>query len=290
MSDMRIFVALWVALGVPGVSALFQDRVVAWSAPKASRDVVDRLNALRQASGLAVVQLDEDLSRGCDRHARYLARNEREPSTQGLGAHDEKKELAGWSEEGELAASRSVIAWQPPGAAVEDFMASLFHRVPLLSPALVRIGVGHASGGRWRDITVIDIMGGLDGRDLKGASPVLCPAPDAMGVSARFAPELPDPTGGVADQAGIAITVTWFDPTATITDVKITLLTQTNSLEGLSSSPDAPACADHARKNRNTVCFIPKRALASNTRYSASVSCLVNGEPWRRQWSFTTGP
>lgn len=103
----------------------------------------DQLNDLRKRAGLQPVELDERLSRGCQSHAKYVVRNLDHPKLAGLGIHDEDESLPGYSAEGARAGRRSVIAQQSePGDSVANWMATLYHRVPLLDPAIRRIGWG----------------------------------------------------------------------------------------------------------------------------------------------------
>jgi uncharacterized protein YkwD len=113
---------------------------------------VAQVNAARKNAGLKPVHLDVELSRGCQSHARYLALNHRRVGAQGLNVHREDTDLPGASREGVQAAKESVIALVlDPQSCVENWMATLYHRVPLLEPNLERVGFGHAriDGHKW---------------------------------------------------------------------------------------------------------------------------------------------
>src|SRR6478736_5016419 len=77
----------------------------------ATRPVVEKINAFRRLAGLQPVELDEGLSRACRLHAQYLVANRADPKAQGLGAHTELQELAGYTAEGQKAAKASNISW-----------------------------------------------------------------------------------------------------------------------------------------------------------------------------------
>jgi uncharacterized protein YkwD len=114
--------------------------------------IVARLNAVRKAAGLPMVRLDAELSRACQSHARYLALNHHRPAAQGMAVHRQVAELPGASLFGARAAKESVIAVMlDPQKCVENWMATLYHRIPLLRPDLERIGFGHAriQGHKW---------------------------------------------------------------------------------------------------------------------------------------------
>lgn len=114
--------------------------------------LVTRLNAARKAAGLPAVRLDAELSRGCQSHARYLSLNQKRGAAHGLAVHRQDTELPGASPEGAQAAKESVIAVVlDPESCVEDWLATLYHRVPLLTTDLERVGFGHAriDGRKW---------------------------------------------------------------------------------------------------------------------------------------------
>ncbi len=123
--------------------------------------ILARVNAARKAAGLSLVRLDRELTRGCQSHAHYLALNHRRPEAQGMGMHRQSAELPGTTPEGERAAKKSVIAVVlDPQTCVENWMATLYHRIPILTPNLERIGFGHAriQGQKW--VCVLDTGNG----------------------------------------------------------------------------------------------------------------------------------
>ena len=68
------------------------------------RAVLNRLNVHRKLVGIGPVTLDAALSEGCIAHARYLVRNQGNPSLNGLGVHGESSNLPGYSKSGATAA------------------------------------------------------------------------------------------------------------------------------------------------------------------------------------------
>ena len=103
------------------------------------------LNVYRHTVGLPPAALDAELSKGCRSHAVYLVKNIDRPAVQGLGMHEEDASLPGATPEGRRAGKRSVITVEPEAdAAVDGWMNTLYHRVPLLNPDLKKIGYGCA--------------------------------------------------------------------------------------------------------------------------------------------------
>jgi uncharacterized protein YkwD len=123
--------------------------------------ILKAINTSRETAGLPPVELDAALSRGCLRHARYVVRNFDHPSVQGLGVHDEDPKLPGYTPEGRKAAQAAVIAsLDPPQESVEWWMASFYHRIPILDPDLKRVGFGFALQPDHNWITVLDTGSG----------------------------------------------------------------------------------------------------------------------------------
>jgi uncharacterized protein YkwD len=128
---------------------------------KAAVERLAEVNAYRKACGLKPVVLDEKLSAACRAHARYLVRNWKAPAVKGLGVHKEDMNLPGATPEGARAAGRSVIADSfDVNRVVTDWMGTLYHRIPLISPDLQKIGYGQAQipSGNWAP--VLDARGG----------------------------------------------------------------------------------------------------------------------------------
>jgi hypothetical protein len=247
--------------------------------------VVERLNLHRKAAGLEPVAIDPALSRGCAAHAEYLVKNADHPSTRGLGLHSEDPKLPGYSKDGERAGKASVIFLGLEGeAAVEGWMASLLHRLPLLQARLKKVGYGVARGGPAKVTVVLDALNGLGpGKD---APVVVYPADGQADVPLRFFPEIPDPLPDSADKkAGYPVTA-MFSEGALVKDAKASLKDAAgNEVPCWLSSPEKPAAADY---QRNTVGLIPKQPLRPSTAYTVAVAAVVRGKPWLRTWTFTT--
>ncbi len=258
--------------------------------PETPGKILARLNDHRRLAGLAPVALDADLSKGCRAHAHYLARNADHASTERLGVHEETPKLPGYSDEGRQAGKASVITLGhvDPLGAVDGWMATFYHRVPLLAPGLKRIGFGHTRhGGGW--ITVLDTSRGRE----RGAAAdvVLYPAPGQKGVPLAFpSDEEPNPipedrTG----RAGYPVTAT-FPAGSKVTGARFTLEDASGrEVPVWFSSPEKPANPRHARQQGTTVCLIAKKPLRPATAYTVRGAGAMDGRPWTRTWVFTTG-
>jgi uncharacterized protein YkwD len=138
----------------------FQTMSEQYEEPAVVRQLLADLNAARKAAGLKPVAYDRDLSKACKLHAWYLQENLNHPKVRGVGVHTEDDSLKGYTKEGARVAKGAVIAVLPnPKSAVKTWLATLYHRIPLLSPSLKRIGYAqerHADGY----IQVLDIARG----------------------------------------------------------------------------------------------------------------------------------
>ena len=254
--------------------------------PLAPKDLLAALNAARLRSGLPAVRLTPALSRGCDLHALYLAKND----GRGLSGHDEDPQAPGYSEEGARAGKRSVISpfagHDSPLEAFDSLMATLYHRVSVLSPALTDVGVGWAWRRDGLGYLVIDVGNTMGKPDAK-LWPVLYPAPGQVDVPVDFglgAREVPNPLPEGVDQAGYPVTVQLPERVEKILGLEFALVEGDRELPGYLSTPDRPARKDWPQPG--VVAFIPREKLKRGTSYLVRVRAR---EPaLAREWTFRT--
>jgi hypothetical protein len=244
---------------------------------------LDLLNRARRACGLEPVRISVELSDGCRRHARYLVLNKGNPLIAGLKAHEEQKQLKGYSEAGAKAGKAAVISYVPPSQAVDLWLASLYHRIPLLDPSLEEVGIGYAGGkGAWA--SAIDCRSGISPRRTRDV--VFYPEDGQREVLRYFGREIPSPLpAGHSGAAGFPITV-YFAAGQQVRKVSATLTGAGGQRVAVYlSTPEAPASS---WTQWNSVCLIPQRPLGAGQTYTVSLSCEVSGQPYRRTWRFTT--
>jgi hypothetical protein len=201
--------------------------------------------------------------------------------------HKEDPNLPGYTKEGAKAGAAAVI--YPAGdaaTAIDGWMATLFHRIPMLDPQLGRIGIGFAKGGPYGGFLVVDTIQGRDGKP--AAKPVLYPADGQENVPLKFTRELPDPLPEKGKEAGYPITA-GFPLNVPVKDVTGSLRTADGTeVEVWLSTPEKPA-KDQKNFQRNTVCLIPQAPLAPATTYTVSLQGKVSQKAWSQKWTFTTG-
>lgn len=165
-----------------------------------------------------------------------------------------------------------------PRVALERWMASCYHRVPLLDPGLRGIAAGAAGG-----IAVVDCASFVEpvGREAL----IVWPPRDGRDVPRRFWPELPNPVPG-ADLArmGYPISVQWYGRPQ---EISLRLwrgrVGKGAPVAGHFSSPKAPLNVELVPAN---ACFlVPAEPLAAATLYAVEAE---RADGTRFDWSFTT--
>jgi hypothetical protein len=105
-------------------------------------------NRFRLQHGVPPAVFAADRVEACEKHALYIGRHG--------GGHDEEVGKAGYSRDGREAGLSSCITYSGRNGAVERFLASLYHRAPLIDPDHFRLQCGGA-GQIW-------LLGGIDNR------------------------------------------------------------------------------------------------------------------------------
>lgn len=269
---------------VLGVIGWLAASTAAAHADAPDQEVLQLVNQYRKTAGLAPVALDATLSKGCREHAEYMKRNKDTPAMVGLAAHHQDPALPGATPAGAACAKAADLF---PGVsdlktAVHGWMASLYHRRPMLSPALAKIGVGYA---RLPDQT---FMAALMFVDAKGASaqgwPVGYPAKDQADVPLEFGNEIPNPIPNNG-KGGYPFTLQ-FPPFDKVTNVTAKLVDGAGKPVPFHlSTPERPATSFG---QYGVVCVIPKEPLHPDTRYVATVKATWKGETKTWSWGWKT--
>ena len=228
------------------------------------------------------VAFERSLADAARLHARYLQQN-RDQLAAWPDAHEEYVDRPGFSPEGSFAGLHSVIAGANDSvAAIDGWMGTFYHRLPLVDPGLLRTGFA-VDGG----IAVLD-AGSICMPTNTHAHISVWPPPDAADVPLRFHPELPNPVPG-EDQGQWGFPVTFqhhlqppYDPAAVVMELH---LGDRNgpAVECWYSSPVAPTNPELSPAD--AYCLIPKAALAPRSAYTVVVS-MPEREPL--VWSFRT--
>ncbi len=247
--------------------------------------VLDRINHFRALAGVLPLPANPALVRATQNHADYYVQN-------GGGAHTETPGLPGFTgssiHDRAVAAGYPLYSWVDEDVAfntdavnnIDLFIATVFHRLPLLHPSAIAIGFATASGNG-RAIMVIDI--GLDqnydpGLDL----PVVYPGPGQTDVPRLwYAYESPNPVPGVPNPVGSPLTVSFL----------INQSVEWGAVSLVSSGGVAvEVILAEGPTWRKALGIVPRYPMEAGTTYTATVTGTVDGAAFSRSWSFTTAP
>lgn len=278
----------WALRDSPGIAQRVAKRTeaAAVDATRPQEELRSLLNALRAkavpaALKIPAVEFDPQLAPGCRAHAEYLGLNP------GLGekwpdAHTQTPDKSGYSTAGVWAAMHSVIGQTQASAAatLQQWMASYYHRLPLLDPGLVRMGYGANP-----KYTVLDVLSLR--RPLDQPWTVVWPHEEMTKVPLNCTGEVPSPVPGV-DPATLGYPITLQLGPAEQDDpglgVKLQLFLGDKPVECWATGPESPL-------NRELVpvrswALFPKQPLKAAQRYT--VTADWNGSTRKKVWSFRT--
>jgi len=231
------------------------------------------------------VTLDAKLSKGCMEHASYMRLNKDSDAIVGLNAHQQRPNLRGASADGAACGKAADLFFGVSNleVAVDGWMAGLYHRRPILSPTLARIGVGYSKlpdGSYMAALMFVD----ENGVDVSAKWPVAYPADNQAGVPLEFGGEVPNPVPGGA-RAGYPITLQ-FPPYDKLTGVHARLVDERGKdVAFFLSDPEHPATSFG---QYGVVCLIPKLPLHPESRYEVRVDATWKGKAGTWRWSLTT--
>ncbi len=278
----------WALRESPGIAQRVAKRSeAAGTAPtKPQEELRAQLNALRAKAlpaqlKLPAVEFDPQLAPGCRAHAEYLALNP------GLGekypdAHTETADRPGYSTAGVWAAMHSVIGptQETAQATLQQWMASFYHRLPLLDPGLVRIGFGAN-----KQYTVVDALSLR--RPLDQPWIVVWPHEDMAKVPLNCVGEVPSPVPGVDPATlGYPITVQLGpdEPTDPGQGLQLTLYLGDKPVDCWLTGPEKPLNPELVPVR--SWAALPKQPLKAGQRYTVVAEWV--GSTRKKVWSFRT--
>lgn len=231
------------------------------------------------------LKLERDLCEGVQKHAAYLALNP-EQANAWPDAHEEYRDKEGYTPEGHWGGTHANVgpAGNKPEDAIDGWMGTFYHRIPMLVPELKRIGWGQAG-----PFAVIDVASFVVPPE--GEWTVVWPADGMKDVPIDFAngsKELPNPV--VADPSqnfGYPVTLQIGNtkPDAPSPQITMRLFDGKNEVPCWFSTPDKPTNPDMALKN--SWCLIPKGKLKAGTTYTVTAEWYETGN--KISWTFKTG-
>jgi hypothetical protein len=218
--------------------------------------------AIKERLSSPAVSLSRGLSRGAERHAEYLAKHPAQLQAW-PDAHEEYPDVSEFTPEGCWAGMHSVICpgVENPRAAIDSWMGTFFHRLPLLDPGLKQVGWALEDG-----VAILDCTSMVDPTPERGRRIVQWPPAGAERVPCSFNPELPNPFPGEDQSAwGYPVTVQWTYGPAPVRLELRKADANGPAVEALLSTPEAPG--NDQLVPTNAWCLIPRAPLEPRSTY-----------------------
>jgi hypothetical protein len=217
-------------------------------------------------------------------HVRYYEANRGAEGLVGMGLHEQTPEAPGFT--GVSMRDRAKAAGYGDGAVTENagfgrldaavdwYMDTVNHRLPLIHPSALDIGLAQSAEAGFGIIAV-----GLRGDPLDIDLPSVYPPRGATDVRTAWdGAETPDPAPGVDRPLGYPVTAA-FARFQTVEWV----------VAELRDASGAPLDVSTPRTDwMRAIAIIPHRPLAPGETYTARVEALVDGATETREWTFTT--
>lgn len=224
-------------------------------------------NQRRKECKLGPVTNSWSSSYGGFMHGRYMALNANDPSTAGLGGHNESPQLRGSSPEG-AAAAKGIGG----GPWFDGWMGSMYHREPVFEPGLSRVAYGGFKGSYW--------CSGAGSGNQQLSNLITWPGDGATNISGMFGGEHPNPLPKGVDHTGTMIIIQFYGGKPK--EFSYRLL-----------DPSGKAITDQIEFSKNPVVFAPRQVLTGGTYkvellgvdYKQSFSFTVGGGPWNGESS-----
>jgi len=270
-------------------------------ASQAQREAVRRVNCYRQLAGLPEVTLHPQLDLAAQNHADYAAANDEFSHGEADATHElwtgntarDRIQAVGYPYDGSVETVAEVMTRQPsadPTRAVDKWMESVYHRVPLVVPAVVGLGAG--SAGQYDVIDIVTPWEHGDGGTALAFGRYPAPNQEDVAVAWDSDWEIPDPAPNAGD-IGVPVTLTLLygtllgtgNPYSIAVDAAQTSLTTDSGPVGftlLDPSNDALL--------QRSIALVPDAPYEAGTTYTALFVFTVDGTPVEQQWSFTTAP
>ena len=250
---------------------------------------LDRINAYRALAGVPPLEPHVALLAAAQHHADYDLLNHSDPSAWTNGPHGEVNGKPGFS--GVMPGDRAVAASYPwaagwevmdyfddPLRAVDGLMATVFHRINILTPTHAYAGYGHGRSA----VEAVDVLDFGRGSADPPSLPELAvyPGPGQVEVPRYGAGETPSPLPpGASYPIGYPITLQ--SSGSAILRVDVAELHDASGVL-IPVYPNPPDCGS------GCYAVIPTAGLQSATTYTVHVAGALDGIPFDKTSSFTT--
>jgi uncharacterized protein YkwD len=259
------------------------------------------LNSLRAAAGLPLFTYLPSLGQAAHMHARHLALN---PTAHG---HTEilgtpfATGVQPWDRAGAYGYSggvAEVVTFSGCAvSAIDCWMATLYHRIPLVYPGNTQLGYGHAGPGcqaGFDKARLAEVINCGPNAEDRTPSRIRYPYPGQTDVPTWWpGGESPDPFRlypGTPGPVGYTITLTWAGGPKHLDLTSWSLTDAAGTATPVMTF--TPENDDFLAGSCNTVALIPYKPLAPDTTYTVRLNGTVDMgaglQPYAEKWSFAT--
>jgi len=258
-------------------------------------NALNTVNTLRAAAGAPCVTLDLNIGKAAAAHCAYYALNKDSAPECTINPHyevlgcpgytgttpSERMRAAGFASSG---GGGEVMAFlNNPARAVQTWVDSVWHRIPILDPATTVMGYGSAE-----DCDTVDFG---PNRRREGLSLVAYPYAGQIGVTTAFdgryeGPMPPAPTTGWPSANPISL----YGQQLVISEHQLFVEGDPTPVDHTWLDPTSPILpADQQSLLRNVVFMYANQPYLPNTTYRVRIAGTYAGGNLLREWTFTTG-
>lgn len=247
-----------------------------------------RMNLYRSWLGLEPMQIQPQLQAAAEAHANYYRLNVGDSGLAGMGLHRETPGLPGFTGETmqDRVEAQGYSGWANENiglsgsmlVSLEWFMGTINHRLPILDPRYVDVGMATIDQG---DVKFEVIVFGMpEWQEFSTPEWTVWPPDGTTGTQLSFSGEAPNPFPGADFPTGLPITVSYNGPGQL-------------SLDSWTISSDGQELASFGNVGdgfltSHTALVAAGSPLEYGTTYDVTVTASVDGQPTTQSWSFTT--
>ncbi|MGI6697538.1 MAG: stalk domain-containing protein [Clostridia bacterium] len=261
-------------------------------------EVRDRINYYRGIAGLPGMTIDKSLNAAANNHALYVSSNTNAGHYQNNKKHQYFTGEMPWDRTRYFGYMSPMVAEnihfvKSHTGAVDDWMDSVYHRLPLINPIYKHMGYGYAV----KDTKYVNVLevgavryNGLD------RQVVVYPADGQRGVPLTWSGmEQPDPFRlypGVKGPGGYPITVLVSGDRTERVELKSASIAEGST--GSVKFYRFDASNDPELDDNNAIVLVPERNLKPYTTYRVNITMEIiydedSREELKKEWTFTTG-
>ncbi|HUG15315.1 MAG TPA: CAP domain-containing protein [Thermomicrobiales bacterium] len=249
---------------------------------------LNTINLYRSWLGIPPLTTDPGLQKASENHVEYYRLNFGDPSLAGMGLHEETAGRPGFTGASFQDRARSAgytgsvnenagvsgsMIWS-----VDWFIATVGHRLTLLDPRYVDVGMAAINSGNIK--FEIIMLGAPAWRTELEPTWIAWPPHESTGVSLSFSGEAPNPFPGASYPVGYPIHLKYFGPGS------LELTSATISKNGVNVPSFSEIGAGWL--SRQTVLLCSSAPLEAGMTYSVRIEGRANGQSFVKTWSFTT--